>query len=113
MSESRQKDRFQKERSEAEGILWARLRDGHAGHKFRQQVAVGSYIADFMTLPLKIIVEVERAHADKKRNEARMKVLNALGYEVLRLSETSVIDDADAALKAVSDALSKREKAKK
>ena len=113
MSESRQKDRFQKEEKEAEGLLWARLRDGHGGHKFRHQVTVGPYIADFLSLPLKLIVDIDAAHSDNKRNEARVKVLKTLGYEVIRLKDSDVLANVDAALAEITKALSQREKATK
>ncbi len=113
MSESRQKDRFQKEEKEAEGLLWAKLRDGHGGHKFRHQVTVGPYIADFMTLPLKLIVDIDAAHSDNKRNEARVKVLKTLGYEVLRLKDGEVLENVEGALKEITKAIAQREKTKK
>lgn len=110
MSESRQKDHFQKPKTEAAGKLWERLREGHAGHKFRHQVSVGPYLADFMTLPLKLIVEIDNAHNANRRNEAREKVLKTLGYEVVHLQETDVLDNIEGALKEISTAVAKRTK---
>jgi len=71
----------------AERRLWQRLRLKQLGGcKFRRQVPVAGYIADFVCLEMKLIVEldggqhVERAAYDGRRTH----VLEAEGYRVLR-----------------------------
>ena len=46
--------------TDAEAKLWSRLRDGRLlGTKFRRQVPIGSYIADFCCRNLKLVIEVD------------------------------------------------------
>jgi very-short-patch-repair endonuclease len=59
---------------DAERRLWAYLRGRRLeGHKFRRQVPIGPYIADFVCESAKLIVEAdggqhaEQVAADKKR----------------------------------------------
>src|SRR5580693_4147678 len=64
--------------SEAEKNLWFRLRSRKvAGYRFRRQVPIGGYIADFVCLSARLIIEVDgRPHSkqgghflDEKRTE--------------------------------------------
>ncbi|MEP6907216.1 MAG: endonuclease domain-containing protein [Pseudoxanthomonas sp.] len=78
----------------AERHLWQHLRLKQLdGLKFRRQVPVTSYIADFLCHELKLIVEldggqhIEQAAYDKERTLA----LEAEGYRVLRYWNDDVL----------------------
>jgi very-short-patch-repair endonuclease len=78
-----------------EKIFWAKLRDRRlAGHKFKRQVLVGTYIADFACLEGKVIVELDgpfhegRVEFDKKRDA----YLKKHGFRVLRFSNAKIAD---------------------
>jgi very-short-patch-repair endonuclease len=44
----------------AEGFLWSLVRAKRiGGFKFRRQYAIGNYIADFVCLPARLIVEID------------------------------------------------------
>ena len=45
--------------TEAEVQLWQELRDKKLGLRFRRQFVIGQYIADFVCLPLKLVIEVD------------------------------------------------------
>jgi very-short-patch-repair endonuclease len=46
--------------TDAEAKLWSRLRDARLlGTKFRRQVPIGSYIADFCCRNPKLVIEVD------------------------------------------------------
>ena len=70
----------------AERALWYLLRDRRfSGHKFRRQVPIGPYIADFLCLADRLIVEADGGqHADNMYDEARTRWLEAQGFRVLR-----------------------------
>ena len=72
--------------TDAERKLWHLLRDRRLnGLKFRRQVPIGPYIADFACQSAKIIVEADGSqHAESKRDLARDAWLTARGYIVVR-----------------------------
>ncbi|PIQ21721.1 MAG: DNA methylase [Cytophagales bacterium CG18_big_fil_WC_8_21_14_2_50_42_9] len=81
----------------AEIRLWCELLSGKrlGGYGFRRQRPIGTYIADFMCLELKLIIEVDgyshqfKTEADKIRDNA----LTELGFTVLRFSDAEVMRD--------------------
>ena len=80
--------------TDAEQRLWQHLRLKQlGGFKFRRQVPVTGYIADFLCHELKLIVEldggqhVEQSAYDKQRT----LVLEAAGYRVLRYWNDDVL----------------------
>ena len=40
-------------------LLWLYLKGKQSGHKFRRQHIIGQYIADFINLKYKLIVEID------------------------------------------------------
>jgi len=92
----------------SEGALWRLLRAQQLGVRFRRQVPVGRYIADFVAPSARLIVEVDggihdgRVQLDARRDRA----LSRLGYRVLRLSAQSVLEQPEMALARVRGALS-------
>jgi len=51
--------RLRREMTLAEMILWRGLRDRGIGGKFRRQVPIGCYIADFVCIAARMIVELD------------------------------------------------------
>lgn len=45
--------------TQAENLLWLYLKGKQSGHKFRRQHIIGQYIADFINLKYKLIVEID------------------------------------------------------
>jgi very-short-patch-repair endonuclease len=88
--------KLRRENTEAEALLWRALRNGHAGAKFRRQVPIGPYVADFLCHELKVIVEVDGGqHCENAADTARTEYLNRLGYEVLRFWNNNVVDNLE------------------
>ena len=85
----------------AEKILWFCLRDRRLnGFKFRRQVAVGRYVADFYCAACKLIVELDgNSHFDQETYDARRtEWLTTQGYHVVRYANTDVHKYLDAVL---------------
>jgi very-short-patch-repair endonuclease len=84
--------------TEAEDKLWQELRGRRLDRiKFRRQVPVGSYIADFVCLDAKLIVEIDGSqHAESGYDRARDAELKAGGFRVLRFWNDDVLRDLDA-----------------
>lgn len=93
----------------AEARLWPYLRaDRLDGAKFRNQVVIGRYIADFACrTPVKLVVELDgRSHdVTGVRDETRTAALEGLGYRVLRFGNSEVMRNLDGVLAAIREAL--------
>jgi very-short-patch-repair endonuclease len=71
--------------------LWQGLRrEQVAGFRFRRQVPLGGFIADFACLEARLVVEVDGAtHStdqEIERDTARSTALRAQGFDVLRFT---------------------------
>ncbi|MEP3436514.1 MAG: endonuclease domain-containing protein, partial [Hoeflea sp.] len=63
----------------------------------RRQVPLGSYVADFVCLEAKLIVEVDGVqHAESQRDLARDANLERFGFRVLRFWNDDVMHDLEA-----------------
>ncbi len=86
--------------TEAEKVLWEIVRGNKmAGFKFRRQHIISNFIADFICLSEKLIIEVDGLHhqlpENKTNDEERTKELNELGFDVLRFTNSQVLNDTD------------------
>lgn len=88
-----------KEATTYEDILWQELRKNQLGVRFRRQHSIGDYIADFVCLPLKLIIEVDGGyHNEQEQVEAdhlREHWLQGRGYQVLRFTNEEVAYDLE------------------
>ncbi len=101
---------LRKRMTSAETILWRALRGSRfEGRKFRRQVPVGKYIADFLCVEEKLIVELDGAphdQPDQQIHDARRTIwLRSQEYRVLRIPNDAVIGGCDIALGLIRDAL--------
>ena len=91
-----------------ENILWERLRGKKLGTKIRRQHVIGPFIADFVSIEKKLIIEVDgkvhdrHAEEDKRRTE----VLNKLGFNVIRFRNEQIEGDLENVLKEIENAVS-------
>jgi len=101
---------LRKDPTEAEKLLWKRLRYRQAGVKFRRQRPIGNYIADFVCLEAMLIVEVDGSqHADQVAYDTkRTAFLAAAGFEVLRVWNNDVMVRPDSVMEAIYTAVQQR-----
>jgi very-short-patch-repair endonuclease len=102
--------RLRREQTEAEQMLWARLRSMQLeGVKFRRQQPVGVYIVDFVSFGKKVIVEIDGGQHNEEptriKDEQRTKKLEADGFRVMRFWNTDVLENPDGVLEKISEAL--------
>lgn len=77
--------------TDAERILWDALRDRRfRDAKFRRQVPIGRWIADFVSYPARLIVELDGDGHVPERDRIRDAGLAALGFQVLRFPNRDV-----------------------
>ena len=88
-----------KEATVAESVLWEQLRNKIEGYKFRRQHIIGQFIADFVCLSKGLVIEIDGNYhqlPEVKINDAeRTKLLNELGFEVLRFTNDDVLYHLD------------------
>lgn len=96
--------KLRKESTDAEKWLWQRLRNREVmGFKFRRQHPIGPFIADFVCIEKRIIVEldgsqhIENVRADDERSE----YLHKKGYQVLRFWNNDVLLTGEAVLDVI------------
>ena len=84
---------MRREATDAEKRLWLLLRDRRLSEaKFRRQAPVGPYIADFICLKLKLIVEADGGqHAESVRDIVLDRWLEREGYAVIRYSNIDIL----------------------
>ena len=97
--------------TDAETRLWQILRAKRfAGNKFKRQLVVDHYIADFACLQRRLVIEADGGqHADNQRDCARDAYLRAQGFQILRFWNNEIFDNevgvGDAILAALTSPL--------
>ncbi|MEO7924249.1 MAG: nicotinamide-nucleotide amidohydrolase family protein [Chitinophagaceae bacterium] len=99
--------------TEAEKALWQVLRGKKlAGYKFRRQHIIDSFIADFICLPEKLIIEVDglihQLPENKISDQERTEKLKRFGFDVLRFTNNQVLYETEDTLKIILLALTQK-----
>lgn len=95
----------------AEARLWTRLRNKKLkGAKFKRQVPMGPFIADFVCFEAKLIIEADGGqHAVQEGYDAqRTSWLEAQGFIVMRFWNMDILGDTDAVIDAIAAMLHSR-----
>nr|WP_232476718.1 DUF559 domain-containing protein [Vitreoscilla filiformis] len=81
-----------------------------AGHKFRRQTPIGRYIADFVCLRARLIVELDggQHQSQREHDEVRDEWLRSQGFEVLRVWNSEWQAQPEAVLGASWEVLERR-----
>lgn len=93
--------------TDAERKLWFALRDRRfADFKFRRQVSLGPYIADFLCFASRLVVEVDGGqHVDSKRDAVRDRWFAANEFRVLRFWNNDVLGNLEGVLTRLAEHL--------
>jgi very-short-patch-repair endonuclease len=92
--------------TEAEKALWKYLRVEQLGAKFRRQHPIGPYVADFVSLKKKLIIEVDGGqHCDSANDQVRTKWLEDKGYSVLRFWNHDVLTNIEGVCQRIVEGL--------
>jgi very-short-patch-repair endonuclease len=95
---------LRRDRTEAEARLWRYLRNRQMeGAKFRFQAPVGSYVADFLCVEARLIVELDGGQhgVQIEKDAARTKALEAAGYTVIRFWNNEVLANTEGVLETI------------
>lgn len=84
----------------AENALWEQLRGKRlAEFKFRRQHIIDEFIVDFVCLSKRVVVEVDGEYHNNpeilEADNQRTKILNELGFKVIRFTNNEVLSNID------------------
>ena len=98
-----------REMTQSETILWKALRKELRAYRFRRQHPIGDYIADFVCLSRRLIVEVDGGYHDtceqRDDDQIRTDYLNQMGFEVIRFKNEEVDFDVKAVISMIKEKL--------
>ncbi|MGQ9644676.1 MAG: endonuclease domain-containing protein, partial [Ignavibacterium sp.] len=94
----------------AEEKMWEILRDRRLeNYKFRRQHIIGKYIADFVCIPQKLVIEIDglihQLPENKESDEIRTQWLESNGFRVIRFTNEQVLYDTDNVLQKIINTL--------
>lgn len=89
--------------TEAEKKLWRQLRQHQVlGVKFRRQVPVGPYIADFASFAHRLIIEADGGqHCESAHDAQRDSYLESAGWHVMRFWNTDILTNMPGVLEMI------------
>lgn len=93
----------------AERVLWELLRNNQEGVKFYRQHIIGDFIVDFLCHDCGLVIEVDGGYhsepLQEMDDERRTRILQDLGYHVIRFTNEEVLFDTERVLEIINDNL--------
>ncbi len=92
----------------AEQVMWKHLKSIQGFH-FRRQHPIGDFIADFICLKKRLVIEIDGNYHNiieqKEDDNVRSANLLQLGYDVMRFTNDSVLNDIQTVIQHVEKKL--------
>jgi very-short-patch-repair endonuclease len=86
----------------SEACLWDGLKGGAYGARFRRQVPIGIWIADFACFDPKLVIEVDDPTHDCRDEEERTRYFEKEGFVIFRCTNQEVAQDVGAVLESIA-----------
>ncbi len=80
-------------------------------YRFRRQFVIEPYLVDFISLDLKLIIELDGSqhHEQREQDAERTLFLNQHGFKVVRYCDNEVLNNLDAVLEELPMIVEQRE----
>jgi tRNA/rRNA methyltransferase len=96
--------------TEAERLLWQALTSDRrfAGRGFKRQTPIGQHICDFVSFPLRVVIEIEPAEKSQTFETSRRERhawLTAHDYRIVEVLATDIESDMPSALDRIDQAI--------
>ncbi len=95
----------------AEKCLWQQLRGEALGVKFNRQHIIYDFIADFVCLEKKLVIEVDGAYhftdSQIEYDAYRTDNLKQFGFRVIRFTNEEVINDTNKVISTIKEIITK------
>ena len=104
MSQISRARELRRQSTDAERLLWSRLRDRRLmGLKFKRQYPIGRCIVDFVCKERNLVIEIDGGHHQEQResDQSRTEWLGSRGFEVVRYWNNQVLEDIDSVLESI------------
>jgi TrmH RNA methyltransferase len=101
----RRAPQLRQDMTEGERRVWQLLRERKIeGFKFRRQVPLGPYIADFTCMEARLIVEIDGGQHGDERDARRDRWLSEQGFRVMRFWNNDVASNIEGVYQQISGA---------
>lgn len=87
--------------TDAERLLWSRIRSRRLGAKFIRQFPIGPYITDFACRSAHLVVGVDGGQHSDAIDGPRTAIIEAHGYRVIRFWNNEVLENLEGVVMAV------------
>ncbi|MBR1687959.1 MAG: endonuclease domain-containing protein [Prevotella sp.] len=95
--------------TEAESVLWQCLKGRGLGVSFKRQHVIGEYIADFVCIASRLIIELDGGYhqlsEQQTSDEARQQWLESQGFAVIRFTNEEVMGDIEHVIETIEQHL--------
>ena len=93
---------LRKNQTNAEQILWQQLRNRRfLNYKFRRQFPIEPYIADFVCLGIKLIIELDGSQHNEQVDKEHTHFLEQLGFKVIRFWNHDLFNNLESVLEKI------------
>ncbi|MEO8087838.1 MAG: leucine--tRNA ligase [Bacteroidota bacterium] len=94
--------------TDAEKIIWEAVRDSKLGYKIRRQHPINIFIADFVCLDKRLVIEIDGDIHDhqKEYDEERTLLLNGEGFSIIRFTNNEAINHTEEVIQKIRNELS-------
>lgn len=82
----------------AEQHMWRLLREGIPDGRWRRQVPLRHYIADFASHRFKLVIEIDGGQHSDAADAPRTRAIEEEGYRVIRFWNNEVLENAEGCL---------------
>jgi very-short-patch-repair endonuclease len=94
--------------TDSERAMWRFLRESFPEARFRRQVPIRSFITDFASHLVGLVIEVDGGQHSPEKDDGRTRLIEAEGYRVLRFWNSDVLHNPDGVWSAINAALRDR-----
>jgi very-short-patch-repair endonuclease len=85
----------------SEARLWSVIRKQATGARFRRQVPIGWWIADFASFDPRVVIEVDGDTHDNSDETTRTAWVEAQGFTILRFDNLDIRDNLDSVFDSI------------
>jgi len=98
-----------REMTESERVLWEALRKLNCGYHFRRQHPIGDYIADFICLKRRLVIEVDGGYHDTSQQQQEdlwcTEFMESKGYTVIRFKNEEISNNLNEVVMRIKEQL--------
>ncbi len=94
--------------TDAEQAMWRLLRESFPEARFRFQVPIRTFTADFASHRARLVIEIDGGQHGPERDAWRTRMIEAEGYRVIRFWNHDVLGNPEGAWVTLAEALHNR-----